>query len=122
MKKLLIATLLASLSVAPAFAFDEAQSADGYQATDSDINADIYGDADTQMNAELMLRPTIEYVRCESRDHRRNRCWFMRKAQRVRMVQVHSRAACIPGESFGVARNHVWVDHGCRATFAVYHY
>lgn len=121
MKKLFIALLVAGFSAAPAFAFDEAQSSnnpDGYQTSD----ADVTGGLESELNAELMLRPTIEYVRCESRNERRNRCWFMRKAQKVRITRVHSRAACIPGETFGVARNHVWVDHGCRATFAVYHY
>lgn len=120
MKNLFIAILLASFSAAPAFAFDKAQSEndyDGYQTSDSDIN----GDLEQEMSAELLLRPTVEYVRCESRNDRFNRCWFVRKADRVRMVQVHSRSACIPGQSFGVARHFVWVDQGCRATFAVYH-
>lgn len=35
----------------------------------------------------------------------------------VRLVQQHSRAACVEGSSWGFDRRGIWVDHGCEATF-----
>lgn len=62
----------------------------------------------------------VQYIRCESRDHRYNECWFSsRWVRSVRLVQQHSRANCIRGRDYGVTHRFIWVDNGCRATFAV---
>lgn len=38
---------------------------------------------------------------------------------RVHLVRQISRAACVEGQSWGRARDGVWVGHGCRAEFEV---
>lgn len=55
-------------------------------------------------------------TRCESKDGRYQRCpvpW--RDAQ---LVRQESKADCLRGQSWGVDRQGVWVDRGCRAVFA----
>lgn len=55
-------------------------------------------------------------TRCESSDGRYQRCpvgW--RDAQ---LVQRESKASCVRGQSWGVDRQGLWVDRGCRAVFA----
>ncbi len=55
-------------------------------------------------------------IRCESNDGHFNRCavpW--RDAQ---LVRQESKGACIRGQSWGVDRQGLWVDRGCRGQFA----
>lgn len=54
-------------------------------------------------------------VRCESNNARFNRCpvrW--RDAQ---LAKQESKGACIRGESWGLDRQGLWVDRGCRGVF-----
>lgn len=92
------------------------------QADVLDVTADL-GNLDAE-TTEMPLSPlSVQYIRCESRSHRYNECWYWsRWAYRVRLVQVHSRAVCSRGYSYGWTNRFVWVDNGCRATFAVYGY
>ncbi|MEO7052283.1 MAG: DUF3011 domain-containing protein [Rhodanobacter sp.] len=55
-------------------------------------------------------------VRCESNDGKFNHCnmpW--RDAE---LVKQESKGACIRGQSWGVDREGLWVDRGCRGIFA----
>lgn len=61
-----------------------------------------------------------EFVRCESIKQRYRECYFDDFGVRtVRLIQRHSKAQCIPGQSFGFYRGFIWVDRGCRATFEI---
>ena len=69
----------------------------------------------------LMAAPPVhaqrgQSVRCESNNGKFNRCnmpW--RDAE---LVKQESRGACIRGQSWGVDRQGLWVDRGCRGVFA----
>lgn len=55
-------------------------------------------------------------IRCESIDGKFNRCevpW--RDAE---LVRQESKGACIRGQSWGLDRQGLWVDRGCRGQFA----
>ena len=55
---------------------------------------------------------------CESREYQYNLCQTgrLRGAQLVRQL---SEAPCIEGQTWGVSRDGIWVDRGCRADFEV---
>lgn len=57
-------------------------------------------------------------LRCESTNGRRVECRFD-GAGTVQLSRQFSSNACIKGQSWGVDRNTVWVDRGCRADFTV---
>ena len=55
-------------------------------------------------------------IRCESNDGKFNRCQVpWRDAE---LVAQESRDACIRGRSWGLDREGLWVDRGCRGQFA----
>jgi hypothetical protein len=54
--------------------------------------------------------------RCESDDGKPRSCGSVGRGG-VRLVKRLSRAECVEGRSWGVARGQVWVDQGCRAEF-----
>lgn len=56
--------------------------------------------------------------RCESEDGKPRTCGEVGR-DGVRLVRQLSRAECVAGRSWGVARGEVWVDQGCRAEFEV---
>jgi hypothetical protein len=55
-------------------------------------------------------------VSCNSDGYRERFCRVDTRGG-VRLVQQHSRAACVEGSSWGFDRRGIWVDHGCEATF-----
>ena len=55
---------------------------------------------------------------CESNDGRYRECRVDTRMG-VQMVRQTSRTQCIEGQSWGINRNAVWVDRGCRAEFVV---
>jgi len=57
-------------------------------------------------------------LRCESTLGRRVECRFD-GAGTVQLSRQFSSNACIKGQSWGVDRNTIWVDQGCRADFAI---
>lgn len=63
-------------------------------------------------------RRNVQTVYCESGDMRRHWCSEGIGAE-VRLIKQKSDAACIRGRTWGVARNGIWVDRGCRADFEV---
>lgn len=59
---------------------------------------------------------------CQSRNDRFTLCpgGAIRGRGHVEIVRQLSRTPCRYGYSWGVDRNHVWVNHGCRAEFGVF--
>jgi len=57
-------------------------------------------------------------VTCSSDDMRRHYCG-VGSAAGVQLLRQRSDAACRQGYSWGYDRRGIWVDHGCRADFAV---
>jgi hypothetical protein len=57
-------------------------------------------------------------ISCSSDDGRRHYCPADSQG-RVRLVQQHSESRCEEGYSWGSDGRGVWVDHGCRADFAL---
>ena len=55
---------------------------------------------------------------CQSNDGRYRECRVDTR-QGVQLVRQTSRTQCIEGQSWGINRNAVWVDRGCRAEFAL---
>jgi hypothetical protein len=54
-------------------------------------------------------------VRCESNNGKFNRCQMpWRDAE---LVKQESKGACVRGQSWGVDRQGLWVDRGCRGVF-----
>ena len=56
---------------------------------------------------------------CNSDNMRRHSCYIDTRGGEVRLVRQLSDAACTRGYSWGTNRHGIWVDHGCRADFAV---
>ncbi|MGS7863962.1 DUF3011 domain-containing protein [Stenotrophomonas forensis] len=57
-------------------------------------------------------------VTCSSTGHGYAQCPIAHGS--VRLIRRHSSAPCHPGSDWGVGHGMVWVDNGCRATFAVH--
>jgi len=60
-------------------------------------------------------------ISCNSDDMGRHSCSVDVRGG-VRLVTQHSDAVCTEGYSWGADENGVWVDHGCRADFAITEY
>jgi hypothetical protein len=56
---------------------------------------------------------------CNSDNMRKHSCYIDTRGGEVRLVRQLSDAACTRGYSWGTNRRGIWVDHGCRANFAV---
>ena len=54
-------------------------------------------------------------IRCESINGKFNRCAMPWRD--ARLVRQESKGACVRGESWGVDRQGLWVDRGCRGLF-----
>lgn len=68
--------------------------------------------------ALLIPRSAAQTISCSSDDGKRHYCSANAQG-RVRLVQQRSESPCREGESWGSDDRGVWVDHGCRADFAV---
>jgi hypothetical protein len=58
-------------------------------------------------------------IACSSDNMRRHSCALDTQGGGVRVVRQFSDAPCTRGYSWGTNRRGIWVDHGCRADFAV---
>jgi hypothetical protein len=56
---------------------------------------------------------------CNSDNMRRHSCYVDTRGGEVRLVRQLSDSPCTKGYSWGTNRHGIWVDHGCRANFAV---
>jgi hypothetical protein len=63
-------------------------------------------------------RSSAQTISCSSDDGKRHYCPADSQG-RVRLVQQHSESACREGYSWGSDGRGIWVDHGCRADFAI---
>ena len=63
-------------------------------------------------------RSSAQTISCSSDDGRRHYCPTDTRG-RARVVQQRSDSPCREGYSWGSDRRGVWVDHGCRADFAI---
>lgn len=64
--------------------------------------------------------PFVEYIRCESMHDRYKACEFRyNNPRRVTFLRQISNRNCYEGRNWGVTRNYIWVDDGCRADFEV---
>lgn len=63
-------------------------------------------------------QPYGQTIRCESNSGRYQECAISTRGG-VQLVRQISGAQCVEGRSWGQTRNGVWVNHGCRAEFAV---
>ena len=59
------------------------------------------------------------YVSCESHKQRRAHCPLNGEVVSVRLARQYSSSRCVQGRSWGYTNYGIWVDHGCRARFAV---
>ncbi len=66
---------------------------------------------------QILAPVQTQLLLCESRDNRRRQC--PAQGRYVKFVRQLSRSQCIEGQSYGIDRNGVWVDQGCRAEFEV---
>lgn len=84
----------------------------------NDYRDDYYGDDNHSGNWGA---PDYTFE-CESRGDDYTRCngGSIRGRGHVEVVRQLSKSECRYGYSWGIERNQVWVDHGCRAEFGVY--
>ena len=68
--------------------------------------------------AVLIPSSVAQTISCSSDDGKRHYCSANTQG-RVRLVQQRSESACREGYSWGSDSRGVWVDHGCRADFAI---
>ena len=70
----------------------------------------------------LLLLPAVSFaqqtIKCEANNNNRKYCGSYRPGE-VRMQQQISGSPCVEGQSWGVDRQGLWVERGCRAIFAV---
>lgn len=62
--------------------------------------------------------PEPWHVRCESDDGRARHC-PMDTSRGVQIERQLSKSSCVEGQGWGYDDRGVWVDHGCRAEFAI---
>lgn len=60
-----------------------------------------------------------DIIRCNSDDMRRHYC-EVGPNRDIRFARQVSGSRCVPGSTYGIERNRIWVDRGCRADFQVY--
>jgi hypothetical protein len=58
-------------------------------------------------------------IACNSDDMRKHSCSADTRGGEVRLLTQRSGSACTKGYSWGTNKHGIWVDHGCRADFAV---
>jgi hypothetical protein len=61
-----------------------------------------------------------QVIRCESRDGRQSFCRVPGGLRDAQIVRRLSDTRCQHGYNWGVQRDGIWVDRGCRAEFSVY--
>ena len=62
-----------------------------------------------------------QVISCSSDDGHRHRCSADTR-QGVQLIKQRSESPCTQGYSWGYDRRRIWVDHGCRADFALGNY
>lgn len=119
--------LLASLTMASAGGTAWAQSEKGAASfapspptpPTADIPASRYHDDDTYRRGPSGDQRRETLLTCESRSYSYRRCATDGRIAGLRLVGERSARPCMLGRDWGVEPNGVWVDNGCRATFAI---
>lgn len=62
----------------------------------------------------------VRVLRCESHDNRPNFCRVRGGVREADVERRLSKASCTYGYSWGLRRDGIWVDRGCRADFVVF--
>ena len=62
-------------------------------------------------------RSVAQTISCSSDDGKRHYC--SANGGRAQLVRQRSESACTEGYSWGSDNHGIWVDHGCRADFAI---
>jgi hypothetical protein len=68
--------------------------------------------------AVFIPRSAAQTISCSSDDGKRHYC-SANGSGRARLVNQRSESACTEGYSWGSDERGIWVDHGCRADFAI---
>jgi hypothetical protein len=68
--------------------------------------------------AVFIPRSAAQTISCSSEDGKRHYC-SANGPGRARLVNQRSESACTEGYSWGSDDKGIWVDHGCRADFAI---
>ncbi len=68
--------------------------------------------------AMFIPRSAAQTISCSSEDAKRHYC-SANGPGRARLVNQRSESACTEGYSWGSDDRGIWVDHGCRADFAI---
>ena len=68
--------------------------------------------------AVFIPRSAAQTISCSSEDGKRHYC-SANGSGRARLVNQRSESACTEGYSWGSDDRGIWVDHGCRADFAI---
>jgi hypothetical protein len=63
-------------------------------------------------------RSDYSYISCESENRRYRECRIRERFYDIRIADRRSDQPCVEGRDWGTTRNGVWVNNGCRATFA----
>jgi hypothetical protein len=66
----------------------------------------------------IVVTASAQILTCSSNNGKRNWC-YGKTANGVRLVRQISGSPCIQGTSWGYGTVAIWVDHGCRADFAL---
>jgi hypothetical protein len=80
------------------------------------VVATLFGVLSLPTAALAQSRQGDAAIRCESTNGKFNRCAMPWRD--ARLVRQESKGACVRGESWGVDRQGLWVDRGCRGLFA----
>ncbi len=104
-----------------------------HEVFDAPYQADSRGVWQMELNGNFKVRsvvlnvleprrtPRTEYVRCESRSYRYKECATNGSISRVWLHEQLSNTRCVRGSNWGVVRDSIWVNEGCRGVFAVEH-
>ena len=76
------------------------------------------GGGESRFDGDRRRDAPPQVIRCNSDDERRHYCNIDTR-HGVRLVNQISGTPCREGETWGFDDRGVWVDHGCRADFAV---
>ncbi|MCB0322561.1 MAG: DUF3011 domain-containing protein [Bdellovibrionales bacterium] len=74
------------------------------------------------LGSGMAVQPAIadDTITCESQDNRYQLCRVGRlEGKEVRLDKKLSSTSCEQGRTWGVAREGIWVDRGCRARFSI---
>lgn len=83
-------------------------------------NDAIWVNRGCRANFNVVVRTNeVRDIVCESHNYRYQACYAGGWVQQAYVVNKMSNAPCNYGNEWGINRDYIWVDRGCRATFRV---